>query len=194
MKNRVVAYMGTVLLTLSAGYAYAIDQKPGDWEYGFYAGAYLPDPSVLDTGPTGGMRIGYRVNENIALSGSLGYTSLDGEDGSGSSRVKADLDAALLDFNAWYIFFPEKRLSLTLGAGAGYAWGNGSFDNNAGNSINSGGLNQDSPTYNFAIGPIFRWTDRLDLRLMTRFRYFTDRQKNDTDREVTLAIVFPLQF
>jgi hypothetical protein len=195
MKNRTVgAYMGTVLLTLSAGYAYAIDQKPGDWEYAFYAGAYLPDPSELDSGPTGGMRIGYRATERVALTASLGYTSLDGEAGSGTTKIKGDLDALLLDFNAWYIFWPDRRLSFTIGAGPGYAWGNGSIENNAGVNVDSGHITDGSLTFNAALGPIFRLNDRVDLRLMTRVRYFDNREDDDLDKEITLGIVFPLQF
>lgn len=195
MKNRtVVAFMGTMLLTLSAGYAYAIDQKPGDWEYAFYAGAYLPQPSAFDTGATYGARMGYRATEHVALTGSLGYTSLQGQDGSGAARVKGDVDYLMLDFDAWYIFWPDRRLSLTIGAGPGYAWGNGSMENNAGNNVDSGHITDGSLTFNAALGPVFRLNDRVDLRLMTRFRYYDNRGQDDVDKEITLGIVFPLQF
>jgi Outer membrane protein beta-barrel domain len=195
MKNRtVVAYMGTVLLTMSAGFAHAIDQKPGDWEYAFYAGYYLPDPDALDDGPTGGVRVGYRATENIALTGSVGYTSLDGEEGSGSSRIKGDLDIVMFDFNVWYMFFPDRRLSFTIGAGPGYAWTNGSIENDAGVNFDSNHTTDSTLTFNAALGPVFRLNDRVDLRLMTRLRYYDNRKDDDLDKEITLGIVFPLTF
>jgi Outer membrane protein beta-barrel domain len=195
MKNRtVVAYMGTVLLMLSAGYAYAIDQKPGDWEYGFYAGWYMPDPNALDSAATGGVRMGYRATENIALTGSLGYTSLEGDKGAGASTAKFKVDFTVFDFDVWYIFWPDRRLSLMLGAGPGWAYADGSATNNAGNAIDDGHVTDNTLTGNVAFGPLFRLNDRVDLRLMTRLRYYDHRSNDDLDKEITLGIVFPLQF
>ena len=193
-KRAVVAYVGSALLTLSAGFAHAIDLEPGSWQYGFYGGAYLPDPNELDSGGTGGARIGYLASEHVALSASGGYTDLSGSTGSGAAEVKGKWQAYLLDFNVWYIFFPDRRFSFTVGAGPGYAWADGDFTNNAGNNIDSGHKGDNSLTFNVAIGPVIKINDRVNLRLMTRLRYFDQRDKNDTDKEITLGIAFPLKF
>ena len=196
-KRAVVAYVGSALLTLSAGFAHAIDQQPGDWEYAFYAGAYMPGPSELDSGATGGARIGYRATENIALSASAGYSDLSGDSGSGASKIKGSWQGYLLDFDVWYIFFPNNRFSFTVGAGPGYAWNDLSLKGNTGN-VDTGHLGDNSLTFNAAIGPIIKINDRFDLRLMTRLRYFDNRNNGPSDdafdKEITLGIVFPLKF
>jgi hypothetical protein len=190
----VVACVGSALLMLSAGFAHAIDLEPGSWAYGFYAGAYLPDPSELDSGATGGARIGYLASDHVALSASAGYTDLDGSVGSGASKIKGTWKAYLLDLNVWYILFPEKRFSFTIGAGPGYAWNDLSLNNNASNNVSTGHQGDDSLTFNVALGPVIKINDRINLRLMTRFRYFDERDNDETDREITLGIAFPLKF
>jgi outer membrane protein OmpA-like peptidoglycan-associated protein len=195
MTNRmVVAYLGAALLSVGAGFASADDERAGEWSWGLYGGAYIPDSDLLDTGPTGGIRFGYRVDDHVALSTSLGYASVEGDDGSGVDEIKVDIDAILLDLNAWYIFRPQSRLSFMIGAGPGWAWVDGSATNNAGNNLDSGHATDDSLTANIAFGPMIKIGDSLNLRLMTRFRYFDQRTGNEDgiDREITLGIVFPL--
>lgn len=194
MKRRAVAYVGSALLALSAGFAHAIDLEPGSWQYGLYAGAYMPDPSELDTGATGGARIGYLASDHVALSASLGYTDLDGSSGSGASKVNGKWQSYLLDFNVWYILFPERTFSFTIGAGPGYAWNDVNLNGNGGN-VDTGHQGDDSVTFNVALGPVIKISDRINLRLMTRLRYFDQRGgSQDMDREITLGIAFPLKF
>jgi len=193
MTNRMVmAYLGAAFLTLCAGAATADDQPVGSWAWGIYGGAYIPEPNQLDTGATGGFRIGYRAAEHAALSGSLGYTKLQGSTGSGAAKIKGDLQAILLDFDAWYIFRPDSRFSFTVGAGPGYVWDDGSMENNAGNNLKAGHVTDDSITANVAFGPIIKLGKSANLRLLTRFRYIDQRDNNDVDREITLGLMFPL--
>jgi outer membrane protein OmpA-like peptidoglycan-associated protein len=172
--------------------ATADDQPVGSWSWGIYGGALIPDPDQLDTGPTGGIRIGYRTAEHLALSGSLGFASLEGEEGSGSSKIKGNLDSILLDFNIWYIFRPQSRFSFTIGAGPGWVWNDGSVDNNN-IDIDEGHVTDDSITGNIAFGPIIKISENWNLRLLTRFRYVDERDEgSDVDREITLGLMHPL--
>src|SRR5262245_11179286 len=117
MQNRMLfAFLGAVFACLFTAEAAADDEAIGGWAWGPYAGIFMPDPNQLDNGPVGGLRLGYRTGEHSAISGSLGYTTLDGETGSGATRIKGDLDAWLLDFNVWYIFRPQATFSFTIGA------------------------------------------------------------------------------
>src|SRR5580765_2776507 len=126
MQNRMLlAFLGAAFACLFTTGAVADDEPIGGWAWGIYGGAAIPDPNELDTGPTGGMRIGYRTSEHSAISGSLGYATVEGETGSGITKIKGDVDSWLLDFDAWYIFRPQSRLSFTIGAGPGWAWNDG---------------------------------------------------------------------
>jgi len=166
-------------LALSATGAGAADVDPGQWAWGPYIGAYIPDPGAIDTGMTGGLRLGYRASERVAFSGSLGYAPLEADD------FDIDVDLTLLDFNAWYIFRPEAKVSLTIGAGPGWAWvdaqgpGGSSFSD-------------DSFTANVAFGPIIKLGERANLRLLNRFRYFDERDDDEIDQEITLGLMFAL--
>jgi outer membrane protein OmpA-like peptidoglycan-associated protein len=193
MQNRMLlAFLGTAFFSVCAGVAAAAETEVGGWAWGIYGGAYIPEPDQLDTGPTGGFRIGYRGSEHTALSGSLGYTKLDGSTGSGATKIKGDLEAILLDFDVWYIFRPEKTFSFTIGVGPGYVWNDGSIDNNLNLNIDRNHTTDDSLTANAAFGPIIKISENWNLRLLTRFRYIDERQNNDVDKEITLGLMHPL--
>ena len=194
MQNRMLlAFLGAAFACVFTAAAFADDEPVGGWVWGIYGGAYIPDPNEFDTGPVGGMRLGYRTGDHTGISASLGYATVEGETGSGPLKIKGDVDAWLLDFNVWYIFRPEKRLSLTVGAGPGWAWNDGSLTNNAGNSVDKGHITDDSITANVAFGPILKLGKSANLRLLTRFRYIDERGSgNDVDREITLGLMFPL--
>ncbi len=179
-------------MALCAQTTLAYDLGPGQWDLGIYGGAYMPDLEELDNGYTGGLRLGYQPSEHILLSSSLGYTNLDGNTGKGASRIRGNFDAWLLDFNVWYIFRPESRLSLLVGAGPGWAFVDSSLKNSLGVSLDPGGEGDDTFTANLAFGPLFKLNDHVNIRLMSRLRYFEQRNNDKVDREFTLGLEIPL--
>ena len=49
----------------------------------------------------------------------------------------------------------------------------------------------DSFTMNVGIGPVFK-AGKVNIRVMNRWRYFEDRDDDEIDSELTIAILFPL--
>jgi hypothetical protein len=133
--NRWLAWCGAVILGATGGAASGAELESGQWGWGPYGGRYMPDSDAIDAGPTGGIRIGRMMTDHVSLAGSFGYVSLDGEEGRGEGKLKADLDLGVMDFNAFYVFRPEAKFSFTLGAGVGWAFVDGKIENSIGQTI-----------------------------------------------------------
>lgn len=189
--KRAASWLGAAIIATCGATANAAEIESGLWAWGPYGGWYMPDSDVIDAGPTGGLRIGYMASDHVALTGSFGYASLEGEEGQGENEIEADLDVGLIDLNAFYVFRPESKLSFTVGAGVGWAFVDGEISNFQGQTI-SDSLSDDSFTYNVAAGPIIKLGERANLRLLTRLRWFDEREDDEMDREITLGLMFPI--
>ena len=178
-----------VILSLLAGTAFAqVSPGAGTWMIGGYAGLYQPEPGILDDSGTGGVRLGRLMTDRLALVGSLGVTKPDVDD----NIFDGDLDVTLLDFNANYLFGGSGWFGFALTGGIGYAWvdANVNIDPDFG-VCDSDCDPDDSFTVNVGIGPVFK-VGKVNIRVMNRWRYFEERDDDEIDSELTIAILFPL--
>jgi OOP family OmpA-OmpF porin len=189
--KRMASWLGAAVFATAGASASAAEIEAGQWAWGPYAGYYMPDSDVIDAGPTGGLRLGYMMSDHWAVTSSFGYVALEGEEGSGEDEIEADLDVGVVDLNLMYVFRPEAKWSFTAGAGVGWAFVDGEIEDFEGNKITDS-LSDDSFTYNVALGPIVKLGERANLRLLTRLRWFDEREDDEMDREITLGLMFPI--
>lgn len=163
----------------------------GDWGIGVYGGLYKPGPDLFDDSGIFGVRVGYMLTEHWALSGSVGFTSLEAdEDELEDLGVSGDLEAdlTLVDVNVFWLFRPENWFTFTAGGGIGGSFSSSDADLRlpGGRRVEFEDLEEDSFTANVGIGPIFRFGEGFTIRLMPRLRYFENREDDETDFESTL--------
>ena len=170
--------------------------EEGTWSIGFYGGTYAPGPDELDDQTTYGIRVGYGITPHWFVSGSLGRVSTESEELPAGLSGEVETDFTLLDFSGGYVFFkPERIFRLSLLAGIGGAWASADgelTDTASGATVVFEDLEADGFTVHAGIGPIIRLHKKVYLRVLTRFRYFDDREEDNVDREITLGIGFPL--
>jgi opacity protein-like surface antigen len=185
----------TLLAALAlAGTVSADGVEPGQWSLGVYGGWYQPEPSLVDDDFTYGLRLGYMIDEHWAVSGSLGFMNLSGDELEIDERLDADIDLTFLDFDVFYAFNPQSRFVFTVGGGFGWSFVDGDIKayDDEGVFLGSASAQDDGLTFNLALGPVIKLTDNMVLRLMTRFRYFDERDDDEIDREFTAALVWGL--
>ncbi len=145
-------------------------------EFEAYLGAYSPEPDVLDSAATVGIRVGYNITQRFNVTGELGFVSADGKS-SGPGKA-SDIDWVFTDFSFVWNIRPNRKFVTTLYSGPGYAFASGDI----------GGLDDDSFTFHFGFG--FKWdmTDNFYLRLASRLRWFENRNDDEIDREITFGV------
>lgn len=177
-----------LLLCFSSGFALAqVSPGAGTWALGGYVGYYQPDPDVVDDAATGGVRVGYLLRDKLSVMGSLGVATLDAENPFGG-----DLDSTLLDVNLSYMFGGSNWFGFVLSGGLGYAWYDSNFNFPPGFvCVGSECDVDDSFTVNAAIGPVFK-VGSVGIRVMNRWRYFDERDDDEIDSELSVAVMIPL--
>ena len=161
----------------------------GTWALGGYVGYYQPDPDVIDDAATGGVRVGYLLSDKLSIMGSLGVVQVDAE-----NPFRGDLDSTLLDVNLNYMFGGSGWFGFILSGGVGYAWNDSNIkepvDPEFGVCAGSCDVD-DSFTANAAIGPVFK-VGSVGIRVMNRWRYFDERDDDEIDSELSVAVMIPL--
>lgn len=147
-------------------------------EFEAYLGAYSPGPDVLDSGATGGIRVGYNITQRFNFTGELGFISTDGEKSRRGRTADVDVDWVVTDFSFAWNIRPNKKFGITLYAGPGYAFASG----------RTGDLGDDSFTFHGGVGCKWDLSDSFYLRLDGRLRGFENRNDDETDSEITLGI------
>ena len=147
-------------------------------EFEAYLGAYTPGPDGLDSAATGGIRVGYNITQRFNVTGELGFASTDGEKSRRGRTVDADVDWVFTDFSFGLNIRPNKKFGLALYAGPGYVFGSGDL----------GSLDNDTFTFHGGIGAKWDLGDRFYLRLDGRFRWFENRNRDETDNEITFGV------
>ncbi len=163
----------------------------GRWFGGVYVGNYNPGPDVIDDEPTFGIRVGYVLSPHVSVSGSLGTADAESSFDQVTFTGNVEGDFLFLDANAFYMFRPESRFRFTLGGGVGGAFA--SFDGQVtglGAVVTFEDFTDESLTLNAGLGPVFKINDRIFLRLLTRFRWFENREDDEIDQEITLGFGF----
>ncbi len=140
-------------------------------EFEAYLGAYSPGPDVLDSGATGGIRVGYNITQRFNFTGVLGFAGADAKNGD-------DIDWVFADFSFAWNLRPDKSFGVTLYAGPGYAFASGG----------TGDRGDDSFTFHGGVGCKWDLRDSFYLRLDGRLRGFESRNDDKTDREITFGV------
>jgi hypothetical protein len=185
--NRLFGAVVTLLLLAVGPAAGAADQ--GKWFVGVYGGDYDPGPSVVDDEATFGARFGYLLTPRVAISASVGVADAESKFDQSTFTGNVKGDFTFLDFNAFYMFRPEKRFRFTAGGGLGGAFA--SFDGQVtgpGATVVFSDFTDESLTLNAGFGPVFRINDQWILRLLNRYRWFENREDDEVDQETTLGV------
>lgn len=147
--------------------AAAVTVEEGSSAVSVFGGWYRPKSNGINNDSVVGIRGARGLSENVITSGSLGYLDY------GPGRQ------TLLDVNVAYGFQPFKRLTYLVTGGLGYA-----FIDNIGK--------RDSFTMNVGVGPAVAINHRVSIRLVNRFRWFHNRDNDNVDQEITIALVAKL--
>jgi hypothetical protein len=188
------ACMALALAALSPA-AHAAAPKEGKWAIGFYAGTYKPESDDLEDQDTFGVRLGYMFTKHVSFGGSLGLISTESDISGTGVSGEVDIDFTLLDFDFVYAFRPDKRFSIALGGGPGWAFASadGEVTTPLG-TVSFEGADDDSFTMNAIVGGAIGLgkTRKFFLRPATRFRWFEKREEDDIDQEFTVMFGWAL--
>jgi len=166
--------------------------EPGPWSASIYGGIYLPDWEAVDNAATYGIRIARPFADHFVASGAVSTVSLDGHSERNGIVKDANFDLTLADAEIGYVVDPSSTVSLTTAIGIGWAFTDGALkvsDGDGGFRHSSG---DDSFTASISVGPIVRITDRIALRIVSRWRWFEARKDDEIDQEVLAGLVFGL--
>ncbi len=102
MSGKAVLFPALFVVALAAMSPSLATVEAQSSELEVYAGYYVPQPSILDSTATFGLRGGYNLNRRIGLYGDFQWVKLD----------PIDLRYFFLDFVADVNFFPDNALKL----------------------------------------------------------------------------------
>ena len=159
------------------------------WIIYIYGGLYKPGPdNILDDEPAFGARVFHTFTETAGIMGTLGRTSFDETITSGPFMgTMIDLDLTLVDASFVYSFMPKRRFSPSVFGGVGGAFGSASGTIMGPMSgIIFSDLDDSSLTINAGIGTTAQFTDRFFMRLQSMWRFFENRENDETDQETSL--------
>jgi hypothetical protein len=166
--------------------------EPGPWNASVYGGVYLPDRDVVDTAATYGVRIGHPFALNFVASGALGFANLDGRRTRDGVTADGNFDLTLVDGEIGYVVNPGRRFALTTAVGVGWAFVDGKVKFSDAEGLTGRSNEDDSFTASFSVGPLVKLTERVSLRVVSRWRWFEARKDDEIDQEVIAALVFGL--
>lgn len=151
----------------------------GTWAVVAFGGIDKPKPHGVHNEVIYGIRAGKALTERAMAGVSLGHSNY----GSGEqTALDADFGYHFPLSKRMYFLGPDAimdRISIAFVGGFGYA---------ALKDVGSDG----SFTLNVGLGPAFVINDRLMLRILNRFRWFQDRNRDNVDQEVTMGLVVKL--
>ena len=166
MRGKAVLFPALFVVALAAMSPSLATVEAQSSELEVYAGYYVPQPSILDSTATFGLRGGYNLNRRIGLYGDFQWVKLD----------PIDLRYFFLDFVADVNFFPDKPVNLTLFGGLGWAFsGMEAF----------GGKGLEGQ---LGVAVKFDLGQTVFLRVAARERWFEGRSTDNVDDEVLLAV------
>ena len=165
--SQILTALAAVCVIFGPTLAFADKLEKGQWAVMMFGGVHQFNPSGIDNETIYGIRAGRALTNRWLVTGSLGRSDV----GPG--------EQTLLDANIGYTFRPDKRLSLVVTGGVGYAFysdigEDGSFSMNVG------------------FGPAITINDRLIIRVLNRFRWLENRNNDNVDQEITLGLVVKL--
>ncbi|HZM68886.1 MAG TPA: outer membrane beta-barrel protein [Candidatus Cryosericum sp.] len=182
--RRFVALLSTFSLALLASLAASPATFAQGKEVEIYVGQYVPDPSVLDSDLSFGVRFLRGGPGPLKFGTEVSYIQTDGEVTSGLQTGTVDWDSFCVDFVADYSFAPGKKFETVLTLGTGFAY------ESAEASV-SGPIAEidvedfDDVTYTIQGGIGFKiaFGKAFFLRPAARLRWFPDRDQSDLDTE-----------
>jgi hypothetical protein len=194
--NRTVWLAGTivVLLTAAEWTSATAAVVPDSYEIEVYAGAYKPDPAVLDENVSYGVRIGYNFAEHVSIRGVLSsfdtegtFTTYHGEFGQVNGTI--NYRSTILEFPLVIRPHPEKAWLMDLFFGPGFSFV--SYDQLASDErfeYESGKLEGSGFTVVAGIGVQREFFGRLFLHLVGQSHWYAAREQDRLDLEATLGL------
>jgi hypothetical protein len=182
--KRVLVVTVALSLALLAGLAASPATFAQGKEVEIFVGEYDPDPSVLDSDLSFGVRFLQGGQGPLKVGTEASYIQTDGEVTSGFQTGTLDWDSFFVDFIADYSFAPGKKFETVLTFGTGFAF------ESAEASV-SGPIAEidvqdlDSFTYTLQGGIGFKIAlgKECFLRPAARVRWFPERDQSDLDTE-----------
>ena len=182
--RRFVAPLGTLSLALLASLAASPASFAQGKEVEIYVGEYDPDPSVLDSDLSFGVRFLQGGQGPLKVGTEISYIQTDGEVTSGLQTGSVEWDALFVDFIADYSFAPGKKFETVLTFGTGFAFE--SAEASVSGPIAEIGVEDlDGFTYTLQGGIGFKiaFGKAFFLRPAARVRWFPERDQSDLDTE-----------
>ena len=192
MNNRWIPRLVAPIITLAVLAVVPAAQaevNAGENAFEIYAGIYSPDVDALDDDPTFGIRFNHNVNQRFNMEGTLGFFSSDGREKISGVTVDLDYDVIFTEFSFAAMFRPMKRAHPMLFGGPGWAFVSGDVKLSGPlATVTFNDLEDDSFMLHMGFGTKFHIGDRTYIRLATRWRWFENREEDDLDKEVTIAL------
>jgi opacity protein-like surface antigen len=165
--KQILTILAALCVACGPTLAVAAGPNEGGWAVMTFSGVAKHKPHGVHNEVVYGIRAAYGLTSRWLVATSLGHSDV----GPG--------DQTLIEANVGYVFRRDKRISMILTGGMGHA-----FVDDIGES--------DSFTMNIGMGPAIRLNDRLMIRILNRFRYFENRDEDNTDQEITVGLVVKL--
>lgn len=182
--RRFVALLGILSLGLLASLAASSVTFAQGKEVELFVGEYDPDPSVLDSDLSFGVRFLQGGQGPLKVGTELSYIQTDGEVTSGLQTGTLDWDSFFVDFVADYSFAPGKKFETVLTFGTGFAFESAEASA-SGPIVEVDVEDLDSFTYTLQGGIGFKIAlgKECFLRPAARVRWFPERDQSDLDTE-----------
>ena len=187
--SRIVALLSACGLALLAAVAAAPAAHAQDKEGEIFVGEYVPDPSVLDSDLSFGVRVMMGRPGPIKFGAEVSYIQTSGDVVSGLQTGTLDWDSFFFDFVADYSFAPGKKFETVLTFGSGVAFESAEASVNGpivGVSIDD--LDDVTYTIQGGIGFKIGLGEAFYLRPAARVRWFPIRDQSDLDTEYLIGI------
>ena len=182
---------GTLVLLMMASGSSAWAKVEEDMKnFEIFVGNYDPEPDVLDSDPTFGVRFGWDVTRRFGVRGEFSFFGQDGDFTSGMTTGNLDIDYLFADVSFIAFLWPDSRSPLELFGGGG-----GAFNDikvritsgpGAGQSL--GNISNDSFIFHVGVGVRIQLGENVYLRPEGRLRYFEKRDDDEIDQVLTLAV------
>jgi opacity protein-like surface antigen len=183
--------MGTLMLLVMASGSSAWAKVEEDMKnFEIFAGNYDPEPDVLDSDPTFGVRFGWDVSRRFGVRTELSLFSQDGDFTSGMTTGNLDITYLFADVSFIAFLWPDSRASLELFGGGGGAFNDieVSITSGPGAGLALGNISDDSFILHVGGGVRIQLGENIYLRPEGRLRYFENRDDDEMDQLLTLAV------
>ncbi len=183
--------MGTlVLLVMASGSSAWAKVEEHMKNFEIFVGNYDPEPDLLDSDPMIGVRFGWDVTRRFGVRTELSYFGQDGDFTDGISTGNLDISYLFADVSVIAFLSPDSRASVELFGGGGGAFNDIDVKITSGPGAGQSIGNVSNDSFIFHVGGAVRIQlgEEFYLRPEVRVRYFENRDDDEADQMVTLAV------